>query len=212
MILKYLLAGAAMAASLVGAAAASAQVLVLGTEDPVTGFNGPVFPFITTDFVVASDGESPFDPFHAGYDTSDGINFDVANVSNIIWTQAADSHWTFLGGQAWVLPANLGPCGSENEPACEPVGHFVDPVGDFWDPHFVGTNLILEPNGAVSDRIVLSNGAHSGELFFFSDAAGVPEPATWALMLTGFGLIGAGVRAVRAQGSRRRLTGKSCGL
>jgi hypothetical protein len=196
MTLKHLLAGAALAASLVGATAAKAQ-LVLGTEDPVAGFDGPVFPFVTLDFVVASDGETPFDPFHVGYDTSDAINFDVANINSIVWTQAADSHWTFLGGQAWVLPANLGPCGSENEPACEPVGHFVDPFGVFWDPHFVGTYLILEPNGAVSDRIVLFNGAHSGELFFYSDAAGVPEPAAWALALTGFGLIGAGARAMR---------------
>jgi hypothetical protein len=199
MTLRYLLAGAALAASLVGAAAARAQDIVIGTEDSVGGFNGPLFPFVTTDLVVASDGEAPFDAFHAGYDISDGINFDVAGVSSTTWTQAPDSHWNFLGGQTWVLPAKLGPCGDEGEPLCEPVGHFLMPPSIFFDPHFAVTSVILDASGAVSDRIVTFNGAHSGELLFFSDPAGIPEPATWALMLTGFGLLGAGVRAMRRE-------------
>jgi len=52
---------------------------LLGTEDPSNGFVGSIY-VTTTDgatvqITVASDAESYFDPFGAGYDTSDGIQF-----------------------------------------------------------------------------------------------------------------------------------------
>lgn len=83
---------------------------------------------------------------------------------------------------------------------------FVDPGGD----HFGATDGALDVtvDYAFNDgakRIVLSGyrGAPKGATaridFAFGEAPkGVPEPAAWALMLLGFGLLGAGLRARRA--------------
>ncbi len=189
MTLKYLLASAAVAACLVGASAATAGTTIIGVEGP-NGFVGNFLEsaFPGTQYIVASDGEGGFDPFGAGYDTSDGLNF--SNVG-FIWNQAADSTWNSLGNQTWVLPANLGPCGQENEPVCEPVGHFISPSS--WNPAALGTWVILEPGGAISDIIVTYNTANGGELKFYSDPS-IPEPSTWALVLIGFVGIGATLR------------------
>jgi hypothetical protein len=198
MSLKYLLAGAAFALSLGGAVAANADT-VIGTESDAGGFVGNLLegPVPGTAYLVASDGESSFDPFGAGYDTTDGINFSGVPF---VWDQASDSTWNALGSQTWVLPAALGACGSENEPICEPVGHFISPSA--WSPGAIGTWLILSSDGhTVSDVIKTFNGPGGAELLFYSDPSlpGVPEPTTWALLLVGFGGMGSLLRARRRQ-------------
>lgn len=188
MTLKYLLASAAFAVSLVGAAAASAGTTVIGDEGS-GNFVGSLLEsaFPGTLYIVASDGESAFDPFHAGYDTSDGLNFSGVGF---VWDQAADSHWTALGSQTWVLPAST-PCGVENEPHCEPVGHFISPSA--WSPGAIGTWLILESaGGPISDIIVTYNSAFGAELKFYSDP--IPEPSIWAMAMVGFFTVGATIR------------------
>jgi len=182
-----LLAGAA-ALWLIGGSAASASTII-GTEDPVSGFTGNIFEsvFPGGQYIVASDGESSFDPFGAGYDTSDGLNFSAVGF---VWTQAADSAWTSLGNQTWVLPANLTSfgCGVENATTCEPRGHFLSPTG--WNALAIGTWDILEADGSLSDIIITDNTANGAELFFYSDPSfPAPEPVT--LSLFGAGLVGA---------------------
>ena len=195
MTLKHLLAGAAFAVGLAGAAAAYAGTTVIGTEDNVNGFVGNFLTtFPGTSYIVASDGESSFDPFGAGYDTSDGLNFSAVGF---VWTQAADSSWNSLGSQTWVLPAVIPGCGSENGTTCEPVGHFVSPSA--WNPLAIGTWDIMEADGTLSDIIITSNNADgTADLKFYSDPSlSVPEPASWALMLVGFGSLGAMLRSNR---------------
>src|SRR6266496_6491126 len=62
---------------------------------------------------AASDEESGFDPFGAGFDTSDGIQFgpgfgDAGEIFTFIgqagWVQIVDPN--NLNAQTWVLPAN----------------------------------------------------------------------------------------------------------
>ena len=197
MTLKHLLASAAMVACLVGAAAANAKSTVIGTEDNVTGFVGNILEsaFPGTKYIAASDGETSFDPFGAGYDTSDGLNLSAVGFT---WNQAADSHWNDLGNQTWVLPAALGACGNENEPICEPVGHFISPSA--WNPAAIGSWIILDSTGEVSDIILTYNTVNGAELKFFSDPSlSVPEPSTWALMLVGFVGLGATLRGRRKE-------------
>ncbi len=95
---KYLLTCGALVMSLAGAATVKAATTVIGVEDAANGFVGDFLekPFPGSQYIVASDGESAFDPFGAGYDTSDGLNF--SNVGHV-WTQAADSTWNSLGNQ-----------------------------------------------------------------------------------------------------------------
>lgn len=193
MTLKYWLAGAAFAASLAGFTAANAAYTVLGAET-ASGFVASLFPGFS--YTVASDGEGSFDPFGAGFDTTDGLNFSAVGFT---WTQASDSSWTSLGNQTWVLPATIPGCGNENEPACEPVGHFTSTTD--WNAGAIGTFVILDPSGGVSDVIKTFNDANGGELLFYSDPslAATPEPAAWALMLAGFAGLGGALR------TRRRL-------
>jgi hypothetical protein len=194
MTLRHLLAGAAAVAILLGPVAASADT-VIGTEDPSAGFVGDLFAGAfgpNSPYQVASDGESGFDPFGAGHDTSDGLNFSAVPF---VWNQAADSFWENIGFQTWDLPAALGPCGNENEPICEPSGHFISPTP--WTPGAIGTWLILDATGGLSDKIITWNdGGGNANLRFFSDPTfSVPEPATWAMMLIGFFGLGATIRA-----------------
>jgi hypothetical protein len=190
-----LLAGLALiGASLVGAPSAKAWTLI-GTEDDVTGFVGNFLEsaFPGTSYLVASDGESHFDPFGAGYDTSDGINFSSVGF---VWMQASDSHWNDLGNQTWVLPADLSSigCGVENSTTCEPIGHFVSPSA--WNPLAIGTWVIKSQDGGMSDVITTYNDAYGANLTFNS---AVPEPSTWAMMLIGFAGLGfAGYRRAKA--------------
>ena len=93
--MKIALAGAAaLLVSLVvaGTAPASAQVTppgVIGTEDNTSGLSTTIITSITLptgafpfQIGVASDGESPFDPYGFGADTSDGILLPgIGNIS-----------------------------------------------------------------------------------------------------------------------------------
>jgi hypothetical protein len=191
-----LLAGVALiGATLVGAPSAKAWT-VIGTEDNVAGFVGNFLEsaFPGTSYIVASDGESAFDPFGAGYDTSDGLNFSAVGYA---WYQDASSIWTSLGNQTWVLPADLSGigCGVENGVTCEPVGHFWSPCA--WNPAAIGTWVIMEQGGGVSDIITTFNSGRGAELTFASDP--IPEPSTWAMMLIGFAGLGfAGYRKAKA--------------
>jgi hypothetical protein len=190
-----MLAGVALlGVSLAGATAANAYT-ILGTEDPVNGWVGNILQnsFPGTSYLVASDGESYFDPFGAGFDTSDGLNFSGVGFT---WNQAAGSTWTNIGFQTWVIPA-VTSCGSENEPDCEPVGHFVSP--NAWNAAALGTYVLLEnpaDGGGISDIIKLYNDANGANVLFSSDPSLIPETSTWAMMLLGFAGLGfAGYRA-----------------
>jgi hypothetical protein len=195
MSMKHLLASAALVAGLAGATAALADT-VIGTEDASNGFTGNLFESVApgAGYLVASDGEAPFHPFGVTFDVSDGLNFSSVGFT---WTQAADSFWTNIGTQTWVLPADLTSfgCGVENGTTCEPVGHFVSPSA--WTPIALGTWDILDAEGGISDVIVTTNTAAGADLKFYSDPTfpgGVPEPATWAMMLLGFGGLGVMLR------------------
>ena len=74
----------------------------------------------------------------------------------------------------------------------------VNNVTAFWLFNFASpTNTIMLANGAGSSNAAI----------FATQAAAVPEPATWAMMLVGFGAIGASMRRSRRVGARLALAG-----
>jgi len=183
------MAGTFAVATMLASAPAHAYI-VIGTEDPVAGFTGPLFPGIAG-YDVASDGESSFHPFGITFDVSDAIALD--NIYG--WTQAADSKWTQVNAFTWAIPASdPGPgCGPENGNTCEMVGHFISAAA--WNPAYTGTYVIMDADGKIGDTITLFNTANGAEILFVSDA--VPEPSEWAMMA--FGLAGLGLYMKRRQ-------------
>jgi hypothetical protein len=170
-----------------------AQATVIGQETDLLGFVGPLLgPTDTHLYFVASDGEALFRPIDILIDVSDAIVLDPT----LPWVQAADSHWTSLGAGVWVLSAAdllAAGCGTENEPTCEPVGHWILPIASSWNT-FVGSWEILSSDGVtISDVITTFDVNGQAELTFSSDpfvAAPAPEPMTLALF--GAGLAGLG--------------------
>lgn len=143
--------------------------------------------------IVASDGESSFDPFGVGSDTSDQIQFTSAN-----WLPESSNGWTQFNSTTWFAPASSS-CGSENEPSCEATGAWYLP-GVQWSEGQVGVYTMLDSDGVtISDVIVLDNAGPDGsaEIQFSSDPTLIPEPAS--LGLVGLGALGlAALRRRRA--------------
>lgn len=190
-----ILAGAALAAASTPAAAQAFGYTTVRETD-AGGFVGAI-PTSSPAIMVGSDGEAAFDPFGAGFDFSDGIVLnsnwapDPAYAKAFgkgFWTQVPD---TFT----WVLPAcNFSGC--ENTDIVEPIAKWDYISGGGWAAGTTGL-LILDENGAFSDRVTVANdGPSGGATITFQSGTnnGVPEPATWALMITGFGMAGATLR------------------
>ncbi|HXQ16952.1 MAG TPA: PEPxxWA-CTERM sorting domain-containing protein [Caulobacteraceae bacterium] len=102
----------------------------------------------------------------------------------------------------WIDPTNSGPDIFLNAL----IGDFVNGAGVIVGGPFAtgdGPFVITAPAGAtalqlgVNDDIFFDN---SGSLSI-SVTGGVPEPATWAMMLLGVGLVGAGMRMARPKTS-----------
>jgi|SRR3954447_21925005 hypothetical protein len=128
---------------------------------------------------------------------------DFTRLSDIELTLTGDS--TNLLGQTFSLAAAVPACSNANQ----------GPVGAFGTDNVTLASICVGVNDTFSQTIGTSVGASytlsfllttsdvpSGLLITASDATvggggGVPEPATWAMMLLGFGAIGVSLRLGR---------------
>jgi hypothetical protein len=71
----------------------------------------------------------------------------------------------------------------------------LDEPGQFEYGYLISTNLLDRGNRLVVTGTTYGQGAFAGTLAFAQ--APVPEPATWAMMIVGFGAIGGALRRAR---------------
>lgn len=195
---KFALVGAA---ALVGSLALglSTPAMAFGvlkvTEDPTTGWVG-VIPTSSPAITVGSDGEAPFDPFGAGYDTSDGIVLNSNWAPDPAYAAAfAPGYWTQLPGTfTWVLPA-CNKSGCENANIFEPIAKWDFIPGGGWNPGTLSI-FMYEADGSLSDIVRVANDGPGGSATI-TFQSGVPEPSAWAMMLLGFAGIGYAARRSR---------------
>lgn len=195
------------ATALIGASSASAQAISLGTPTGDLGTNTHTYSTARGNVVVSGfNGTTPVDLFgknNGGNEVGVGLVGDPSGQNEISATPSyfvqldvsglsAGTLLSFLmgsttNGESWeVLATNSADCymcgtlassGSDNG-----VWHSLGlPSTTFYDFYALGT----------------SNGAASNVLLGSLSVAAVPEPATWAMMLIGFGAIGLAARRSR---------------
>lgn|GEM_PF-5895571 len=70
-----------------------------------------------------------------------------------------------------------------------------------WDPIYMNLTFST-PTPGVTINLTNVRWTEGEEYIHFIDGQGVPEPATWAMMIAGFGMIGTSMRRARAQFAR----------
>ena len=199
----------AAAAAILAAAPASAAVVTLtfegiGDLNPVGSFYGPTYTFSTATLALVDSDAGGTGNF-ANEPTADTVMFfqdandailDVAGGFTTGFsffysssTAASVNVYDGAGGTGNILATlNLTAQGFDN---C--VG---DPNGSYCNWTAVGvlfSGTALSINfGGTANQTAFDN------ITFGSDTPVIPEPATWAMMITGFGLVGFAARRRRS--------------
>ncbi len=206
-IFRQMMVGAAASAALVSAAPAAAQVTIEGAltdisvHDVDPGLVITASPIAIPVFSLSSIGEFQdhavmtigtnetalnFEDDFAAYDIS-------ASFSFLSPTGATGSPVT--GSTAGLFTLNfLSPCFWDG---CGKVEWGAPSVFSFGDGGQFSVELFDATFGTPGTATVI------GRFTLISNS--VPEPATWAMLLIGFGTIGASLRARRARSAERRL-------
>ena len=195
--IRHALIGAAVLAAgwTLGAAMPAAAFGVLTVTEGPDGWVGDI-PTSSPGITVGFDGERSFDPFGAGYDTSDGIVLNANWAPDPAYAKSfAKGLWTQLPGTfTWVLPS-CNRSGCENANIYEPRAKWYYVPGDGWNDGTLSIRA-LDADGSFSDFVRVANdGPTGGATILFQ--SGVPEPASWALLLIGFGAVGYTARRAR---------------
>jgi hypothetical protein len=108
------------------------------------------------------------------------------------------------GGDIYLFAFNFGSAFNAAAGTTYHLGIHAGDSGNFNrdNIYWVTTNLNATSTGRESDGGTFNNWFNNGQehAYYLTGAGGVPEPATWALMIGGLGLAGASLR------SRHRVT------
>lgn len=210
-----LLAAAALAASTAAPALADTATYSLSVVDPAASLGSG--PFGTVTVTENGDGTLTFVEtllggarIHAGNDNHDAAAFSLVG----------DPSLTITGLTSGFTTENLGSGTSDSEP---PFGSFQTSIvcttacgpgygGGFAGPlsftvgsssaltlASLGHNVYNGTNIYFTSDLVIANGNTGNVGATLSSAPNLPEPATWAMMLLGFGASGVAMRRTRAK-------------
>jgi hypothetical protein len=207
--LKYAGACAALALTAGLASAASATVYNLNVD----GSSGGSFPGSagTVTVTSAANGGLTFDvslispdTFHSnGGHTSFAftLNGDASGVALSGLTTNNSATWSGLGGPGSFPDPSIGSfeygldCSSCSppDPSYATTLHFTVTATDH------STLSLVDVGNGVFGAANLRNGTtgNTGAVGFTAGTPGVPEPATWAMLIVGMGMVGAGMRMRR---------------
>ena len=128
--------------------------------------------------------QNPDVNFSVGFGKSETKGFFAPDIAGFSWSVDQDyqfktNTYYFITLQAWAESQT-------NSSGAVDVSAFVDPYFSIDDPNADQYSLVFS-QGITNQAAV---------------APGVPEPASWALMLGGFGLVGGALRARKRTGVR----------
>jgi opacity protein-like surface antigen len=204
--LRNLLIGAAAAAVLAGPAAAAVNVSVTSYGDPLALPTGQV---LVADF---NDANNPEATLLAGYDldldgATVGVNEGGSGYSGTLPNNGTH-YLTIPGFTKATLTSAAGMKAFSLYMGSPDTYNSIRFIGDGFDTTLSGGQLSggntsqqwswgarvnFDFGGAKVNQIILSSSQNSFETDNFAVAA-VPEPATWAMMILGFGAAGAMIR------------------
>jgi len=176
-----------------GAASPSSTFTVVNTFDNATGLTGSGFEIKTPP--ADSAGAPPANSVPAGtpYLAVQGGGSATYNFTNRV--AAFQFDWGSIDGfNTLTFRSNLG-------------GDVIVPGTDFTNPAngnqvSPGTNGLFTVTGDAGEffsSVTFSSTVNSFEVDNLAVSGAVPEPASWAMMIGGFGLMGSAVRRRRAQ-------------
>lgn len=220
--MKITILAAATAAALAFASSASAAQLLtnggfetLGAASPQgwggytfgSGFS-PVLPGWTVDSgsVDVTQTGSTWGPAFEGTNSLDINGWDAGSISQSFATVAGQTyHVSFVysrnaAGAPDPATADVTAGGQTLQVTAPNDGTFGGPMAMAWKP----ASFDFIAQGPMSTITLAATVRGNGGVFFDDvqvNTAGVPEPATWAMMLLGMAGLGAATRLRRRQGS-----------
>jgi hypothetical protein len=163
-----------------------------GPQDPVTDAAAPPFVGAGSTIICCDSHGNPYSADATGFESVEGGNtstfsatggYYLTSFSFYLGSPDSYNHVTFhfLGG------------GSQTLDGSQIWGGFPPGDGD----RSLGYRVYYDFNGAKVSSIDFSSDQNAFEADNFGGTLGVPEPASWALMISGFGLAGATLRGRR---------------
>jgi hypothetical protein len=155
---------------------------------------------LTFDWRIAGDSSNPYNPDYTPalrlhiWDAGAGVRREIiweGAYNNVYGPQTSADQWysTSATDRFYV--------GAGNENSGVTIAQWASSfaAGSFVTAISVGSGGGAGDYHAFADNVTLATG--TGSTTYNFEVAAVPEPASWALMLTGFGLVGATMRRRR---------------
>lgn len=144
---------------------------------------------ISVDFDFASYSPTTL---NFAVDQGDAAAYNFDSAVNFFSSYGADSLTLALTGGATFDLGNVAAAFSNAIASLNAAGDIL--TISFSPTEYVGVELGAL-DSTVGDFLINRNGLNAGDAFSLTVTAGaVPEPATWAMMIAGFGLVGGVMR------------------